>query len=175
MRRLGFALALAIGPILAGCGAAISAQTEQTSRPQAPIVLTGRVVDNAGILPEATRKSLDQRLATLERISGPQMVIVTVPDLKGMTIEQFGLAVGNGWGIGDKARNDGVLLVIAPNERKTRIEVGKGLEATLTDPLCASIVSEDMIPHFKSGQFAAGIEAGTARIIDVLTAHPTRT
>ena len=175
MRCLGFALALALAPALPGCGAASTAQTEQAARPKAPIDFTGRVVDNAGLLPETARKSLDQRLAALEQQSGPQMVIVTVPDLKGMTIDQFGLALGNGWGIGDKVRNDGVLLIVAPSEHKTRIEVGKGLEATLTNPLCARIISEDMIPQFKASAFQAGIEAGTKRIIDVLTAHPTRT
>ncbi|WP_298195357.1 YgcG family protein [Novosphingobium sp.] len=175
MRRLGFAVALALAPLLAGCGTASTAQAEQSARPSAPIALTGRVVDNAGLLPETARKSLDQRLAALEAKSGPQMVIVTVSDLKGMTIEQLGLALGNGWGIGSKARNDGVLLIVAPNEHRTRIEVGKGLEATLTNPLCARIISEDMVPRFKAGAFEAGFEAGTRRIIDVLTAHPTRT
>ncbi|KUR73040.1 hypothetical protein AQZ52_07545 [Novosphingobium fuchskuhlense] len=175
MRRLGFALALALAQVVAGCGAGNTAEAELATRPKAPIALTGRVVDNAGLLPEVTRQSLDERLAALEQKAGPQMVIVTVPDLKGMTIEQFGLALGNGWGIGDKARNDGVLLIVAPNERKTRIEVGKGLEATLSNPLCARIISEDMVPRFKAGAYEAGIEAGTRRIIDVLTAHPTRT
>jgi uncharacterized protein len=175
MRRLGFALALALAAVVAGCGTGRAEQTEQTARPQAPIALTGRVVDNAGLLPEGTRKRLDLRLAALEQASGPQMVIVTVPDLKGMTIEAFGLALGNGWGIGDKVRNDGVLLIVAPNEHKTRIEVGKGLEATLTNPLCTRIIDEDMVPQFKAGAFEAGIEAGTKRIIDVLNAHPTRT
>jgi uncharacterized protein len=102
-------------------------------------------------------------------------VIVTVPDLKGMAIEAFGRALGNGWGIGDMTRNDGVLLIVAPNERKTRIEVGTGLEGTLTKALSQSIVDTDMIPHFKANKFEAGIEAGADRIIGALILHPTRT
>ncbi len=175
MRRLGFALALALAPVVAGCGTSSTAKAEQAARPAAPIALTGRVVDNAGVLPEATRKSLDQRIAALEEKSGPQMVIVTVPDLKGMTIEQLGLALGNGWGIGAKQRNDGVLLIVAPNQQKVRIEVGLGLESTLTNALSQHIIDTDMIPHFKANEFEAGIEAGADRIIGVLTLHPTRT
>ena len=103
------------------------------------------------------------------------MVIVTVSDLQGITIEAFGRALGSGWGIGDKTRNDGVLLIVAPNERKTRIEVGTGLESTLTNALSQNIIDTDMIPHFKANEFEAGIEAGADRIIGVLTLHPTRT
>ena len=175
MRRLGFALALAVAPLLAGCGMGSAAQTQAAAHPKAPIVLTGRVVDNASLLPAATQQSLVQRLEVLEKKAGPQMVIVTVPDLQGMTIEAFGRALGNGWGIGDKARNDGVLLIVAPNERKTRIEVGIGLESTLTNALSQQIIETDMIPHFKANDFEAGIKAGADRIIGVLTLHPTRT
>ncbi len=175
MRRLGLALALAFAPLTAGCGTGTAAQTQEVARPEAPIALTGRVVDNAGLLPAAKRQVLEQRLEALEKMAGPQLVIVTVPDLKGMTIEKFGQALGNGWAIGDRTRNDGVLLIVAPNDRKSRIEVGKGLEVTLTDPLAARIIREDMIPHFKANEFEAGIEAGADRIISVLTRHPTRT
>jgi len=175
MRRFGFALALALAPLLAGCGMGSAAQTQAAARPKAPIALTGRVVDNAKLLPAAKRAQWEQRLQTLEQQAGPQMVIVTVPDLKGMTIEAYGRALGNGWGIGDKTRNDGVLLIVAPNERKTRIEVGIGLESTLTKALSQQIIETDMIPHFKANDFEAGIEAGADRIIGVLTLHPTRT
>ena len=175
MRRLGFALALSLAPLMAGCGTGSAARAQDAARPKAPIALTGRVVDNAGLLPATKRASLEQRLEALEKQSGPQLVIVTVPDLKGMAIEAFGRALGNGWGIGDMTRNDGVLLIVAPNERKTRIEVGTGLEGTITKALSQSIVDTDMIPHFKANEFEAGIEAGADRIIGVLILHPTRT
>ena len=176
MRRLRLALALSLAPLAAGCGSPAPATAQKAAAAaQAPFALTGRVVDNAGLLPAASRRALEQRLAALEKASGPQFVIVTVSDLKGMTIEQLGLALGNGWGIGDRQRNDGVLMIVAPNQRQARIEVGKGLEATLTNQLSKQIIDSDMIPQFKAGAFEAGIDAGAARIVAFLTAHPTRT
>ena len=175
MRRLGFALAFALAQLSAACGTGSAAHSQVAAQLQAPLALTGRVVDNTGLLAATKRRILEQRLETLEKRAGPQMVIVTVSDLKGMTIEAFERALGNGWGIGDKTRNDGVLLIVAPNERKTRIEVGTGLESTLTNALSQNIIDTDMIPHFKANEFEAGIEAGADRIIGVLTLHPTRT
>jgi uncharacterized protein len=175
MRRLGFALALALAALAAACGTGNAAQSQVAAQPQARLALTGRVVDNARALPQTKRKSLEQRLESLERRAGLQMAIVTVSDLKGRTIEAFGRVLGNGWGIGDKARDDGVLLIVAPHERKTRIEVGKGLESKLANALSQHVIDTDMIPHFKANEFEDGIEAGQDRIIGVLTLHPTRT
>lgn len=175
MRRLWLALALGLAPLASACGYAPATSAQQAAAAKPPFALTGRVVDNAGLLQAADRQTLDQRLEALQRTSGPQLVVVTVPDLKGMTIEQLGLSLGNGWGIGDRKRNDGVLLIVAPNQRQTRIEVGKGLESTLTDPLCAEIIAHDMIPQFREGYYKAGIDAGVDRVIAALSKRPART
>lgn len=176
MRRLWFALALGLAPLAASCGYAPTGAAQQTTTAiKAPFALTGRVVDNAGLLLADDRQTLVQRLEALQRTTGPQLVVVTVPELKDMTIEQLGLALGNGWGIGDSRRNDGVLMIVAPKEHQTRIEVGKGLEATLTNALCAEIIEHDMIPQFREGHFKAGIDAGVDRLIAALSTRPART
>jgi uncharacterized membrane protein YgcG len=176
VRRIGLALALGLAPLASACGYAPTGPAQQAAAAAtAPFALTGRVVDRAGLLQAADRQTLEQRLEALEQRSGPQLVIVTVPDLKGMTIEQLGLALGNGWGIGDRKRNDGVLMIVAPNQHQTRIEVGKGLETTLTDPLCAEIIAHDMIPQFREGYYKAGIDAGVDRLIAALSTRPART
>ena len=95
--------------------------------------LTGRVVDEANILNEATRATLTQKLADLEAKTTDQLVVATLKSLQGTSIEDFGYQLGRHWRIGQKDKNNGVLLIVAPNERKVRIEVGYGLEGTLTD------------------------------------------
>ena len=94
------------------------------------------------------------------------MVIVTTPSLNGQKIEDFGVRLGRTWGIGRKGINDGVLLIVAPNEHKVRIEVGYGLEKTLSDPICAQIIRNEIIPRFHRGDIAGGIGAGALAIID---------
>src|ERR1700674_677283 len=95
--------------------------------------LTGRVVDAAHVLDGWTHNQIDGELASFETSSGIQLVVVTLPDLGGDTIEDWGLALGRGWGIGQKGKNNGVLLIVAPTDRKLRIEVGYGLEGELPD------------------------------------------
>lgn len=150
-------LALAV-PALAGCGAA--AETGQAPA----LELTGRVVDAAGVLDDAAEASLTKQLATLESEVGPQMVVVTTPDLKGREIEEYSQTLANQWGVGDKERNDGLLLVVAPTERKVRIALGLGLERVLSDELCASIIVNDIVPDFQAGDFQHGIADGVARL-----------
>lgn len=106
-------------------------------------------------------------------MAGPQFVVVTVPTLGGRSIEDYARALGNGWGVGDRQRNDGVILLVAPAEHKVRIEVGKGLETTLSDTLCAEVIGEDILPRFRANALREGIEAGADRIIAILLAHPT--
>lgn len=134
--------------------------------------LTGRVVDGANIIPPDEKARLDQKLAALEQQSRRQLVIVTLPDLQGYEISDYGYQLGRHWGLGDKQRNDGALLIIAPKERKVRIEVGYGLEAVLTDGLSALIIQQHVVPRFKAGDMAGGIEAGTDAIIQQLTLPP---
>jgi uncharacterized protein len=131
--------------------------------------LTGRVVDEAGVLSASTRSGLAEMLAQHERASGgQQVVVVTLKSLQGLSIEDFGYQLGRHWGIGEKDKNTGALLIVAPNERKVRIEVGYGLEGTLTDALSRTIIERDIVPAFKRGDLNGGVLAGTAAILRVL-------
>ncbi len=130
--------------------------------------LTGRVVDQASMLSPAESQRLETRLAAHERAGGNQLVVVTVPNLGGYDIESYGYQLGRHWGIGQKQEDNGVLLIIAQQERKVRIEVGYGLEGQLTDALSANIIHTVILPYFKLGQFGNGIEQGSAAIIDAL-------
>ncbi|MDE8653265.1 TPM domain-containing protein [Novosphingobium sp. H3SJ31-1] len=134
--------------------------------------LTGRVVDVANIIPDDQEARLTQKLADLEAQSRRQLVIATVPSLQGYEISDYGYQLGRAWGLGDKERNDGALLLVAPAERKVRIEVGYGLEPVLTDGLSSLIIANDIVPRFKAGDMAGGIEAGTDAIIHQLALPP---
>lgn len=131
--------------------------------------LTGRVVDAANILPPDVESSLTEQLASLEGQSQRQLVVVTLPDLQGYDIADYGYRLGRHWGIGDKERNDGALLIVAPTERKVRIEVGYGLEPLLTDGMSFLIINNEILPRFKAGDMPGGIVAGTQAIIRQLT------
>jgi uncharacterized protein len=130
--------------------------------------LAGRVVDQADLLTPGEEAYLSERLAALEARTTDQLVIVTVPSLGGRTIEQFGLALGNHWRIGQAGRDNGVLLIVAPAERKVRIEVGYGLERILTDARAARIIETDIVPRFVEGSWYEGIRGGTRAIIAIL-------
>ena len=130
--------------------------------------LTGRVVDQASMLAPPQRQRLEARLEAHEAASGNQLVVVTVPNLGGYDIESYGYQLGRHWGIGQKQENNGVLLIVAQQERKVRIEVGYGLEGALTDATSANIIHTVILPYFKLGQFGNGIEQGAAAIIDAL-------
>ena len=127
--------------------------------------LTGRVVDDAAILNSATLSGLDQMLAQHERTSGEQIVVVTLPSLQGHSIEDYGYQLGRAWGIGQKDKNTGALLMVAPHERKVRIEVGYGLEGKLTDATSRVIIESKVLPQFRGGDFNAGVLAGTAAML----------
>src|SRR5499427_7452545 len=130
--------------------------------------LTGRVVDQANILSAETRNAIASKLAELEMKSGIQLVVATVASLQGHEIEPYANELFRTWKLGEKAKNNGVLLLVAPNERKVRIEVGYGLEGTLTDALASTIVSGAVVPHAKRGDFSGGVEAGVHGIMAVL-------
>jgi uncharacterized protein len=131
--------------------------------------LTGRVTDAASIIPDDVEARLTQNLEALEQQSQRQLVVATIPSLEGYEISDYGYRLGREWGIGDKERNDGTLLIIAPNERKVRIEVGYGLEPVLTDGLSWQIVNNDILPRFKQSDMPGGIEAGVDAIVTQLT------
>jgi uncharacterized protein len=135
--------------------------------------LTGRVVDGANILPAELEVALTQRLAALETKSSDQLVVVTVPSLQGYEVEEYGYRLGRTWQIGQGERlNNGVILLVAPNERKVRIEVGYGLEGVLTDYATGQIIRNAIVPAFKSGDMAGGIVAGVSEIETLLTLDP---
>ena len=131
--------------------------------------LTGRVVDQASIIPSATRAQIETKLAALEDKSGIQLVVATVPSLQGSDIESFSVDLARAWKLGEARKNNGLLLLVAPNERKVRIEVGYGLEGTMTDALSSVIIQSAIVPKFRSGDYAGGIVAGVDAIIDALT------
>jgi uncharacterized protein len=131
--------------------------------------LTGRVVDQAGILDAAARDKLEKLSADLEAKSTDQLVVVTLKSLQGTSIEDYGYQLGRKWQIGQKDKNNGVLLIVAPNERKVRIEVGYGLEGTLTDAIGSFIIQQAILPRFRSGDFVGGITRGAEDIVNVLT------
>lgn len=134
--------------------------------------LTGRVVDNAQMLDEATRQRLTQQLQALEQTTGNQVVVVTVPDLQGVPIEDFGYQLGRHWGIGQKGKDNGALLIVARDERKLRIEVGYGLEGVLTDAQSWVIINQVIAPKFKAGNFSQGISDGVAAMVQVVGGEP---
>jgi len=131
--------------------------------------LTGRIVDNAQLLSPADRTALDAELKALEDKSSDQLVVVTLPSLQGYTIEDYGYQLGRHWGIGTAKLNNGVLLIVAPNQRKVRIEVGRGLEPTLTDALSKIVIDNAILPRFRAGDFTGGIKDGVGDIVRVLT------
>lgn len=131
--------------------------------------LTGRVVDDADILSPETEAKLTTELADLEAQTGRQLVVATLPDLQGYEIEDYGYQLLRTWGIGSKERNDGAILIVAPSERKVRIEVGYGLEPVLTDALSSLIINQRIIPAFKAGQLEQGVVDGTAAIVQQLS------
>jgi len=159
-------LKASFGALLLCIGALTAAPA--SADPQFP-KLTGRVVDDANVIPDDVEARLTQKLAGLEAQSHRQFVIATIPDLQGYEISDYGYQLGRNWGIGDKERNDGVLLIVAPNERKVRIEVGYGLEGVLPDGMGFLIVNNDIVPRFKAGDMPGGIEAGADAIIKQLT------
>ncbi|MGJ4897092.1 TPM domain-containing protein [Bradyrhizobium oligotrophicum] len=130
--------------------------------------LTGRVVDQTGTLSSSDIAGLTQKLKDLETRKGSQVAVLIVPTTQPETIEQFSLRVAEAWKIGRKKVDDGALLVIAKNDRKLRIEVGYGLEGSLTDVTARRIIDEVITPRFRSGDFAGGIDAGVDRIIGVI-------
>lgn len=131
--------------------------------------LTGRVVDGAALLTAAERASLEQALKAHEDATTNQVVVVTLASLEGVPIEEYGYQLGRHWQIGQKGKNNGALLIVAPAERKVRIEVGYGLEGVLTDAVSRVIIETIIVPAFRSGQMGPGIVAGTGAILKTLT------
>ncbi|VVO82044.1 hypothetical protein PS838_01860 [Pseudomonas fluorescens] len=134
--------------------------------------LTGRVVDNAAMIEPSVREQLIQQLDAHEKATGEQLVVVTLPDLQSTDIADFGYQLGRHWGIGQKDKNNGALLIVARAERRLRIEVGYGLEERLTDAQSSVIINQVITPAFKAGNFSKGISDGVAAMLVVLGGNP---
>jgi len=131
--------------------------------------LTGRIVDEAGLLNASQRNEITSRLAALEAKTTDQVVVVTLRSLSGHSIEDYGVQLGRHWQVGQKGKNNGIILLVAPNERKVRIEVGYGLEGTLPDAVASLIIQNSILPRFKANDMPGGIRRGVEDIIQVLT------
>ena len=125
-------------------------------------------MDDAHILSPASVQSLDQTLAAFEQESTDQVVVATIPSLEGTPIEDYGYQLGRHWGIGQKGKDNGVILLVAPAERKVRIEVGYGLEGTLTDAISDKIIQSIILPSFRQGQMETGVVNGAYAIVSAL-------
>jgi len=135
--------------------------------------LSGRVVDEAGILSHDAQDKLTALLAEHEQQTGNQVVVVTVKSLQGYDIQEYGVDLGRAWGIGQKGKNNGVLIVVAPNERKVGIDTGYGMEGELTDAQSKLIIENTILPYFKKGDYDSGVLAGTVQVLQALGGKPS--
>lgn len=163
-RRALVAALLLVAVAVAGVAVAIV----QLRTPALP--MAGRVTDEAAVLDVAAQERLDAIAADLERDTCHQMVFVTVAGLRGQTVEAFTRSLGNAWGVGRAGHHDGVVLLVAPSERRTRIELGRGTERQLDPAAAGRIVDADMLPRFQAGDYAGGLEAGGKAVADRLRA-----
>ncbi len=152
-------------PLLLICGSVFAQDAELPK-------LTGRVVDQAELLDTQTEARLTSMFAAHEQATGEQVVVVTVPDLQGRSIEEFGVQLGRAWGIGQQSEDNGALLIVARDDRRIRIEVGYGLEGRLTDAQSSMIINGIIAPAFQQGDFARGISEGAAAMVQVLGGDP---
>ena len=162
--RWGDALVLVLALLFLLMGAPAAAQTFPP--------LTGRVVDQAGLLRPEQVADLTSKSQALEAKTGRQLVVATVKSLEGRTIEDYGYRLGRTWAIGQKGKDDGVILLVAPNEHKVRIETGYGARVFLTDAVSSVIIRESILPRFKAGDMAGGIIAGADQIIKMMSLSP---
>lgn len=159
-------LALVSATLLAACSAAAGDGE--------PPVLDGRVRDFAGILDPAVEARLTERLAEAEHLYGPQVGIVTVASLDGQTIEKFTTDYANEWRLGDEDRNDGLIVVVAPDERKVRIGTGLGIERTYPDDWAQEVIDKTMLPQFRLENYGRGLEGAVDLILARMKQFPTR-
>jgi uncharacterized protein len=164
-RSFARAFAAALIALVVAAGAAVAA-------PSFP-PLTGRVVDDAGILSQETQDRLTALLAEQERQTGNQVVVATVKSLQGEDIADYGYQLGRAWGIGQKDKNTGALVIVSPSTHDVRIEVGYGLEGELTDAQSKLIIENAMLPFFKKGDYDSGVLAGTVQVLQALGGKPT--
>ncbi len=160
----------------AGCSDGAGETTSAASFDLSPSAenYPGRIRDAAQVLDPPSEARLTALLDGAEERYGQQVGIVTVQSLEGYAIEDYSLYYARRWGLGDAERNDGLMILLAPNERKVRIEVGKGIESTFTDLFCKNLIDEVMIPRFKEGDFEAGVEAGAQALVERMKRYPSQ-
>jgi uncharacterized protein len=167
--RLGWVcLAALLTPVLC-----FSACTSPPNSKACAIALTGRVVDQAGILSTSSEAALNAQLASLEQRSSDQLVVVTTNSLNGYELEDYSLELSRCWSVGHEGVDNGIVVLIAPTQRKARIEVGRGLEDFVKDEEAKVIMNTAMVPAFKNGDYEGGMQAGVAAIIRELTGDST--
>lgn len=133
---------------------------------------TALVVDDAHILAPEQAAALDAKLTAIQKTTGHQLAVATIADLQGYPIEDYSYRLGRAWGVGDKKVNDGLVMIIAPKDRKLRIEVGPGLQGTVTDALSSVIINTQIAPKFKAGDYAGGINAGVDQLATLIQLPP---
>jgi uncharacterized protein len=148
--------------------AALFAITAAWAEPNFPVLNTSPVVDAAGVLGETQAVIIGNKLKNYEDASGHQIAVATVPSLEGYDIRDYGNQLFRKWQLGDKKRNDGVLVLVAPNEHKVSIETGYGVEGDLTDAMSSIIIQNAMVPRFKAGDYVGGVNAGIEDIEKVI-------
>ena len=134
--------------------------------------LTGRVVDLTSTLTGSERAALEQKLAALEQRKGSQVAVLMVKSTQPEAIEEFSLRVAEAWQIGRGKTDDGVVVVVAKDDRRMRIEVGYGLEGAVPDALAKRIIAEQMTPHFRDGDYAGGLNAGIDALAKLIDGEP---
>lgn len=162
---------LSVFGLLLGLWLAVAAPSLAWADPTFP-ALTGRVVDEGRLLSPEAERAMTAKLEALEADTGAQLVVATISDLQGYEIEDYGYRLGRAWGIGPAQTDKGVLLIVAPKERKVRIEVGYGLEPVLTDALSSQIIQNDILPPFRDSGFERGLNAGVDAISTQLRLDP---
>lgn len=130
--------------------------------------LTSEVVDEAGILAGGALGRVQQAVAELNQKKNIQLVVVTVPDLAGYAVEEYALAIADAWKLGKKGEDRGIILLIAPTQRRMRFEVGYGLEGELPDAITKRILADVITPEFRAGDYEGGVLAGVKAVRDIL-------
>lgn len=161
--------AMCYSGVVIACLLAPAAMAQQL-QPVPP--LTARVTDTTGTLSVADREALEKRLAAVEQSKGSQIAVLIVPTTRPEAIEQYSIRVVDAWKLGRKKVDDGVLLLVAKDDRELRIEVGQGLEGAIPDVTAKRIIEEHITPAFRDGEFAAGINAGVDAIIARIEGEP---
>jgi len=171
LSSLLLSLSLLLGPATAFAQDAASPAAAATGDITIP-TLKSRVTDLTGTLSVAEQQALEQKLAAFEQRKGSQLAVLIVPSTGQETIEQFGIRVAEQWKLGRKGTDDGLLLIIAKADRTLRIEVGYGLEGVIPDAIAKRVISETIVPIFKNGDFAGGIDAGVTQLMALIDGEP---